>query len=284
MRQVATVGIVGSGVMASGIAELTTRAGFTTVVHCRRESAADDVLAAVAARLAKLVAKGTMTSDERDRAVGRLSAGTDEAALATCDLVVESVVEDLEVKRRVFAALDDVVQPDAVLASNTSTFPIVELAMTTKRPDLVCGLHFFNPAPVMRLVEVVRPITATDETIERVSAFAEACGKDVVHVKDEAGFVVNALLFPYLNNAVRLAERGTASVDDIDTAMRGGCNFPMGPFALLDLVGLDTSVAILDALHHEFGDPGYTPAPLLRRMVAAGRLGRKTRRGFFSYA
>jgi 3-hydroxybutyryl-CoA dehydrogenase len=284
MHEVTTVGIVGSGTMASGLAELTARAGFTTVVRTRRESAADEVLGSIGTRLGKQVAKGSLSEADRDATLARLSAGTGYEALSHCDLVIESVVEDIRVKRDVFGELDDVVQPDAILASNTSTFPVVELAMVTKRPDLVCGLHFFNPAPVMRLVEVVRPITASEATIERVTAFAEACGKDVVHVKDEAGFVVNALLFPYLNSAVRLAERGTASVADIDTAMRGGCNFPMGPFALLDLVGLDTSVAILEALQAEFGEPSYTPAPLLRRLVAAGRLGRKTQHGFFAYA
>jgi 3-hydroxybutyryl-CoA dehydrogenase len=155
--------------------------------------------------------------------------------------------------------------------------------MVTKRPEQVCGVHFFNPAPAMKLVEVVRPLTASDETIAAVIAFATTCGKDAVEVKDRAGFIVNALLFPYLNNAVRLAESGTASMESIDIAMRGGCNFPMGPFALLDLVGLDTSLAILDALYEEFRDPNYAAAPALRRLVSAGQLGRKTKRGFYQY-
>ena len=168
-------------------------------------------------------------------------------------------------------------KPEAILATNTSTLPVVELAMVTARPERVCGIHFFNPAPMMKLVEIVRPITASDETIGAAIGFATACGKDAVEVKDRAGFIVNALLFPYLNNAVRMWEQGTASMDDIDTAMKGGCNFPMGPFALLDLVGLDTSLAILDALYAEFRDPNYAAVPTLRRMVAAGRLGRKTK-------
>src|SRR5207342_136552 len=167
--------------------------------------------------------------------------------------------------------------------SNTSTFPVIELAMQTQRPDRVCGLHFFNPAPVMPLVEIVRPLTASDETIEAVRSFVLACQKEPVVVADRAGFVVNALLFPYLNNAVRMLERGTASMESIDIAMKGGCNFPMGPFALLDLVGLDTSLAILDALYDEFRDSNYAAVPTLRRMVAAGRLGRKTKNGFYSY-
>ena len=155
--------------------------------------------------------------------------------------------------------------------------------MATERPDRVCGIHFFNPAPVMKLVEVVRPLTASDDTIKTAMAFATACGKDAIEVADRAGFVVNALLFPYLNNAVRMLEHGTASTEDIDTAMQGGCNFPMGPFALLDLVGLDTSVSILDALYAEFRDPNYAAVPTLRRMVAAGHLGRKTKQGFYEY-
>jgi 3-hydroxybutyryl-CoA dehydrogenase len=198
--------------------------------------------------------------------------------------VIESVVEDLDVKKALFAELDDVVKEGAILATNTSTLPVVELAMVTTRPDRVCGVHFFNPAPMMSLVEVVRPMTASDDTIETAKAFAAACGKDPVEVKDRAGFIVNALLFPYLNNAVRMLEAGTASRDDIDTAMKGGCNFPMGPLALLDLVGLDTSLSILDALYDEFRDPNYAAMPLLRRMVTAGQLGRKTGAGFYDYS
>ena len=157
------------------------------------------------------------------------------------------------------------------------------MAVATQRPDRVCGIHFFNPAPMMKLVEVVRPLTASDDTIKSAMAFATACGKDAIEVTDRAGFVVNALLFPYLNNAVRMLEQGTASKEDIDTAMQGGCNFPMGPLALLDLVGLDTSLSILDALYAEFGDPNYAAVPTLRRMVAAGHLGRKTKQGFYAY-
>jgi 3-hydroxybutyryl-CoA dehydrogenase len=205
------------------------------------------------------------------------------ADLAEVDLVVESVVEDLEVKKEVFRELDRVCRPETILATNTSTLPVIDLAIATGRPERVCGLHFFTPAPVMTLVEIVRPLTADDDTIETARSFAQACGKDPVEVQDRAGFIVNALLFPYLNNAVRMLEQGTASMEDIDTAMRGGCNFPMGPFALLDLVGLDTSLAILDALYEEFHDPNYAAVPLLRRMVSAGRLGRKSGRGFYDY-
>ncbi len=197
--------------------------------------------------------------------------------------MLESVVEDMSVKRDLFTRLDDIVKPDAILATNTSTLPVVELAMATERPDKVVGIHFFNPAPMMSLVEVIAPLTAAPETVATARAFAETCGKDVVEVKDRAGFIVNALLFPYLNNAVRMLEAGTASRDDIDTAMKGGCNFPMGPLALLDLVGLDTSLSILDALYAEFRDPNYAAMPLLRRMVSAGQLGRKSGLGFYDY-
>jgi len=192
-------------------------------------------------------------------------------------------VEDLAVKKPLFAELDSVVKDSAILATNTSTLPVVDMAVATERPDRVCGVHFFNPAPAMALVEIVRPLTASDETIAAVTEFASACGKNPVQVKDQAGFIVNALLFPYLNNAVRLLENGTATAEDIDTAMKGGCNFPMGPLALLDLVGLDTSLSILDALYDEFRDPNYAAVPVLRRMVSAGQLGRKSGAGFYDY-
>ncbi len=278
------VGVLGSGIMGSGLAEVAAKAGCEVIVRSRSGASADALLAGLARNLERQVAKGKLTADEQADVLGRVSATDQLDALVECDLIIESVVEDLAVKKALFAELEHVVQSDAVFASNTSTLPIVELAVQTQRPDRVCGLHFFNPAPVMRLVEIVRPITASDQTIESVRAFAIACQKEPVEVADRAGFVVNALLFPYLNNAVRMLESGTASMEDIDTAMQGGCNFPMGPFALLDLVGLDTSLSILDALYDEFRDPNYAAVPLLRRMVSAGRLGRKSGQGFYSYA
>jgi len=278
------VGVLGSGIMGSGLAEVAAKAGCEVIVRSRSRASADALLAGLGRNLDRQVAKGKLTADEQADVLGRVS-GTDQLdALIECDLVIESVVEDLAVKKALFAELEEVVQPEAIFASNTSTLPIVELAVQTQRPDRVCGLHFFNPAPVMRLVEIVRPLTASDQTVESVRAFAIACQKEPVEVADRAGFVVNALLFPYLNNAVRMLESGTASMEGIDTAMQGGCNFPMGPFALLDLVGLDTSVSILDALYEEFRDPNYAAVPLLRRMVTAGRLGRKSGQGFYSYA
>jgi 3-hydroxybutyryl-CoA dehydrogenase len=283
MAEISTVGIVGSGIMGSGLAEVAARSGFQVVVRSRTRSGAEGVLAGVTTNLDRQVAKGKLESAERDAVVERIHPTDHLGRLADCDLVIESIVEDLATKRELFAELEQIVKPDGILATNTSTLPVVELAVATQRPDRVCGIHFFNPAPLMKLVEVVRPLTASDDTIKTAMGFATACGKDAIEVTDRAGFVVNALLFPYLNNAVRMLENGTASRDDIDTAMRGGCNFPMGPLALLDLVGLDTSVSILDALYAEFRDPNYAAVPTLRRMVAAGQLGRKTKQGFYSY-
>lgn len=280
---VRTVGIVGSGVMGSGLTEIIARSGYDVVVRSRTLDGAERVVATVEKNLDRQVDKGKLDADAAKEAVGRVHATDHIGELSRCDLVIESVVEDLAVKRKLFAELEQVVQPNGILATNTSTLPVVEMAMATQRPDRVCGIHFFNPVPMMSLVEIVRPITASDATIATARQFATTCGKDAVDVADRAGFVVNALLFPYLNNAIRMLERGTASRDDIDTAMQGGCNFPMGPFALLDLVGLDTSLAILEALSAEFADPNYAPATTLRRMVSAGRLGRKSGRGFYDY-
>lgn len=278
------VGILGSGIMGAGIAEVAAKSGHEVVLRSRKQDTADDMLATLEKSLTRQVDKGRLEADEKDAVLGRVTATSQMHALAHCDLVIESVVEDLQVKQHLFAELHDVCSAYTILATNTSTLPVIEMAMVTDRPDKVCGVHFFNPAPAMSLVEIVRPLTASDETIESVKAFAAACGKDPVEVKDRAGFIVNALLFPYLNNAVRMLENGTASREDIDTAMKGGCNFPMGPLALLDLVGLDTSLSILDALYEEFRDPNYAAVPLLRRMVAADRLGRKTGQGFYDYS
>jgi len=283
VHTIETVGIVGSGIMGAGLVEVAARSGRTVILRSRTQATADAAIAKVASGLARQVDKGRLETDERDAILGRIS-GTDELAdFAHCDLVIESVIEDIDIKKAVFAVLDTVVGPHAILATNTSTLPVVELAMATGRPDRVCGVHFFNPAPMMKLVEVIRPLTASDDTIATALDFATSCGKDAVEVVDRAGFIVNALLFPYLNNAIKMWEQGTASIADIDTAMQGGCNFPMGPFALLDLVGLDTSLAILDALHEEFGDANFMAATSLKRKVAAGQLGRKSGRGFLEY-
>ncbi|HEY4609910.1 MAG TPA: 3-hydroxyacyl-CoA dehydrogenase family protein [Ilumatobacteraceae bacterium] len=278
-----TVGIVGSGIMGSGLAEVIARAGYDVVVASRSWATADAVLQTIDGALAKAVERGKATADVHQQTMRRITAAEGLVALADCDLVIESVVEELDVKVALFGELDRVTKPAAILATNTSTLPVIDLALATSRPEQVCGIHFFNPAPLMKLVEVVRPLTACAETIDTSMAFVASCGKDGVEVKDHAGFIVNALLFPYLNNAVRMLERGTASIESIDTAMKGGCNFPMGPFALLDLVGIDTSVAILETIHESFGNPSDEPAATLREMIAAGHLGRKTKHGFYAY-
>jgi 3-hydroxybutyryl-CoA dehydrogenase len=277
------LGVVGSGIMGAGIAECAARAGYEVVLRSRRQDTAGAMLAVLERSLARRVDLGKMPPEERRTILSRVIATTDLEDLSECDLVIESIVEDLAAKQHLFAQLDRVCAERAILATNTSTLPVIELAMSTNRPDKVCGIHFFNPAPVMSVVEIVRPLTASDETVAACRAFAEGCGKQPVEVRDRAGFIVNALLFPYLNNAARMLDAGVASRDDIDAAMKGACGFPMGPLALLDLVGLDTSVAILDVLHRELGDPNFAPVPSLRRMVAAGWLGRKTGRGFYHY-
>ncbi len=278
------VGIVGSGIMGSGVAEVAAKAGIEVVLRSRKQETADKTVAGLEKSLNKQVEKGRLSEEDRDGALQRVTATSDLNELAACDLVLESVVEDLATKKELFNELDRICGEATILATNTSTLPVIEMAMETGRPNKVCGVHFFNPAPMMSLVEIVRPLTADDETIAEATAFAEACGKAPVQVKDQAGFIVNALLFPYLNNAVRLLENGVATREDIDEAMKGGCNFPMGPLALLDLVGLDTSLAIIEALYAEFRDPNYAPVPLLKRMVAAEQLGRKSGRGFYDYS
>ncbi|MBM3675258.1 MAG: 3-hydroxybutyryl-CoA dehydrogenase [Actinobacteria bacterium] len=277
------LGVVGSGIMGSGIAEVAAKAGIEVVLRSRQQHTADAMVASLEKSLAKQVGRGKLEEAEREAVLGRVRAVSDLGELADCDIVLESIVEDLATKKHLFNELDGIVKDTAILATNTSTLPVVEMAMETARPELVCGIHFFNPAPMMPLVEVVRAITTGDATVTTARGFAEMCGKNPVEVRDQAGFIVNALLFPYLNNAVRLYDAGVASRDDIDAAMQGGCNFPMGPLALLDLVGLDTSLAILEALYTEFKDPNYAPAPLLRRMVSADRLGRKSGAGFYDY-
>jgi 3-hydroxybutyryl-CoA dehydrogenase len=278
------VGILGSGIMGSGIAEVAAKTGHEVVLRSRKQESADAMVASLEKSLAKQVERGKLSEEESQTVRARVSATANLHDLADCDLVIESVVEDLAIKTELFKELDLVVKAGAILATNTSTLPVIDMAVVTDRPDRVVGVHFFNPAPMMSLVEIVRPLTASDETVATVTEFARTCGKDPVEVKDRAGFIVNALLFPYLNNAVRMLENGTASRDDIDTAMKGGCNFPMGPLALLDLVGLDTSLSILDALYAEFRDPNYAAVPALRRMVTAGQLGRKSGIGFYDYA
>jgi 3-hydroxybutyryl-CoA dehydrogenase len=269
--------------MGAGIAECAARAGYEVVLRARRQEAADAMVSQLGRSLSRRVDEGKMPPQDRLTILSRVIATSALEDLVNCDLVIESIVEQLEAKQELFAQLDRLCPEGVILATNTSTLSVVDLARVTGRPDKVCGIHFFNPAPVMNVVEIVRPVTASDETIIQCRAFVEGCGKQPVEVKDRAGFIVNALLFPYLNNAARMYESDVATRDDIDAAMKGGCGFPMGPLALLDLVGLDTSVAILEVLHRELGDPNYAPVECLQRLVAEGRLGRKTGGGFYDY-
>jgi len=278
-----TIGILGSGIMGAGIAEVFASAGHSVVLRSRTVESASDALRTLTANLEKQVQRGRLEAQRKIDILALCATTTQLEDLKDCDVVIESVVEDIETKIALFAELDSLLPPTTILASNTSTLPIIELARATQRPDKVCGIHFFNPATTMSLVEIVRPITSSDDTIQFAVALIESCGKTPVHVRDDAGFIVNALLFPYLNNAIKMYERGTATMSDIDTAMKGGCNFPMGPFALLDLVGLDTSLSILETLHKSSPRATDEPALLLRQLVSEGKLGRKTKNGFYSY-
>ncbi|MEV6418386.1 3-hydroxyacyl-CoA dehydrogenase family protein [Streptomyces sp. NPDC051662] len=283
-RSVRSVGVAGSGTMASGIAEVFAKAGYDVVLAARGPEKAASALSRIAKSLARSVDKGRLTAEARDGVLARITPAGSLDALSEVDLAVEAVAEELEVKRRLFATLDKVCRPGAVLATTTSSLPVIACARATSRPRDVVGMHFFNPAPAMKLVEVVRTVLTSDETVATVHAVSRAVGKHPVHCGDRAGFIVNALLFPYLNNAIKMVEEHYASLDDIDAAMRLGGGYPMGPFELLDVVGLDVSLAIERVLHRAFRDPGLAPAPLLEHLVAAGCLGRKTGRGFREYA
>jgi 3-hydroxybutyryl-CoA dehydrogenase len=282
-RPVARVGVVGTGTMATGIAEVFAKRGLDVVLRARSLEKAQASVAKVKKSLDKAVVKGKLSEEDAATALARITPVTDFEALADVDLVVEAVAEELSVKQAVFAALDEVVRPGAVLATTTSSLPVIECAAATSRPADVIGLHFFNPAPVMKLVEVVSTIATAPDVVATADAVCGAVGKHAVHCGDRAGFIVNALLFPYLNDAVKMLEAHYAGADDIDTAMKVGCGLPMGPFALLDVVGLDVSLAIQRTLYNEFREEGFAPAPLLEHLVTAGRLGRKTGKGFKDY-
>jgi 3-hydroxybutyryl-CoA dehydrogenase len=284
LSRVKRVGVVGCGQMGAGIAQVFVQAGFPVTVLESNSLLLEKGLARIAGQLARNVEKGKLTDQDRHLYLGRLAGTLDFAAFADCDLVIEAIVEQMEAKRQVFAALAGVVQPDAILASNTSSLAIMELAAGISRPERVVGMHFFNPVPVMPIIEVVRTIVTSDETVEVVRGVAAALGKQVVLAKDTPGFIVNLLLIPYLLDAVRACEHGTASRDDIDTAMKLGCGLPMGPLTLADFIGLDTVLYIADVLLGELHQEKYAAPPLLRRMVTAGMLGRKSGRGFYDYA
>ncbi|MEV4416369.1 3-hydroxybutyryl-CoA dehydrogenase [Catellatospora sp. NPDC049609] len=279
-RPVKTVGVVGSGTMATGIIEVFAKAGYEVLSVTRGAEKSAKACEKIKTSLNKGVVRGKLTEAERDAAIGRIVWSTNLDHLSEVDLVVEAVVEELSVKKALFASLDEICKPGTVLATTTSSLPVVECAMATQRPADVVGLHFFNPAPVMPLVEVVSTIRTSAATLDTANAVVAGLGKTAVGCADRAGFIVNALLFPYLNDAVKMLEASYATADDIDAAMKLGCGYPMGPFELLDVVGLDVSLAIQRELYLELREPGFAPAPLLEHLVTAGYLGRKTGRGF----
>ncbi|MDX6224040.1 MAG: 3-hydroxybutyryl-CoA dehydrogenase [Frankiales bacterium] len=283
VRTISRVGVVGTGTMATGIVEVCAKAGYDVVYRARGADKVAAVQSKIEASLDKAVARGKLEQADRDAALGRITGSVDLEALADCDLVIEAVVEELSVKRALFSALDEIVKPGAILATTTSSLPVIECATATQRPGDVVGIHFFNPATIMKLVEVVPTVRTSEDATATAKAFCEAVGKHPVTCGDRAGFIVNALLFPYLNDAVRMLEANYASVDDIDAAMEVGCGYPMGPFKLLDTVGLDVSLAIQRTLYLEFREPGFAPAPMLEHLVTAGYLGRKSQRGFRDY-
>jgi 3-hydroxybutyryl-CoA dehydrogenase len=282
-RDIATVGVVGTGIMATGIVEVFAKAGYDVVYVGRGHDKVAKVADSVERSLEKAVQRGKLEESARDEALSRLTGTTSLDDLATVDLVVEAIAEDLKVKTALFENLDEICKPGCVLATTTSSLPVIALARATQRPQDVVGMHFFNPAQVMKLVEVVSTVSTSDEVAETARAIAGKVGKVAVSCGDRAGFIVNALLFPYLNDAVKMLEAHYASADDIDTAMKYGCALPMGPFELLDVVGNDVSLAIQRELYLEFREPGFAPAPLLEHLVTAGYLGRKTKRGFRDY-
>ncbi|MFE6501323.1 3-hydroxyacyl-CoA dehydrogenase family protein [Kitasatospora sp. NPDC057738] len=283
-RPVRTVGVCGSGTMATGIAEVFAKAGHPVLLAARSQEKAEKAKAQLAKSLERSVAKGRLSAGARDAALALVTPVGQYAELAEVDLVVEAVAEDLAVKRELFATLDKIVRPGAVLATTTSSLPVISCATATSRPQDVIGMHFFNPAPAMKLVEVVSTVLTAPDVTATVLELTTGVRKHPVECGDRAGFIVNALLFPYLNDAVRMLQEHYATVDDIDTAMKLGCGYPMGPFELLDVVGLDVSLTIEQVLHQEFREPGLAAAPLLEHLVAAGCLGRKTGRGFRDHA
>ena len=282
-EDVRSIGVVGCGLMGSGIVEVAARAGQRVVYLEATEELVHAGRARIERSLDKAVERGKLEGRERDDVLGRIAGTTDLGAFGDVELVIEAATEDRDTKLEVFRRLADVTKPEVVLASNTSSIPIVDLASATDCPDKVLGLHFFNPVPVMGVVEIVQAITTSEETIAFGRGYCEALGKATVLSKDRAGFIVNTLLIPYLNHAIGMVEEGFASPEDVDAAIHLGLNHPMGPLALADLIGLDTCLQIANVLYDEFKDPRFAPPPMLRRLVAAGHLGRKSGRGFYPY-
>jgi len=283
-EDVQKVGVIGCGIMGSGIVEVCAKAGADVTYVEVSDEKAERGKASIEKSLGKAVDRGKIPAEDRDAALGRITSSTDLGELADMDLVIEAATENLETKLEIFRTLDKVTRPEIILATNTSSLPIIQMAMVTERPDKVIGTHFFNPPPVMKLLEVIRAITTSDETVDFVKGFSERLGKTTVMAKDRAGFIVNYLLTYYLNSAIRMLDEEFATKEDIDTAVKLGLSHPLGPFELLDLIGLDTMMAVAEVLYDEFRDPDVAPPPLARRMVQAGFLGRKTGKGFYDYS
>ncbi len=280
---ITTVGVLGCGLMGAGIAQVSAAAGYRTLVREVDPALLARGLGRIEKFLAGGVEKGKVAPADRDRTLANLSGTTDLADLAPCDLIIEAIVENIDEKAASYRTLDDLLRAHAIICSNTSSLCITELAARTKRPDRFAGLHFFNPVPLMKLVEVIRGLTTSEETYREVFAFAGSLGKDPISAPDKPGFIVNRLLVPYLLDAVRAFEHGLGTIEDIDKGMMLGCGYPMGPFTLLDFVGLDTTYYIANIMFEEYREPAYAPPPLLKRMVLAGRLGKKSGRGFYTY-
>jgi 3-hydroxybutyryl-CoA dehydrogenase len=277
------LGVVGGGLMGSGIAEVASRSGLRTIIREPEEALLDAARRRIERSMSSAVRRGKLTEDEQQQALGLITFVTDFEAMADCEVVVEAVPERLELKRDIFQALDAACRPGTILASNTSSIPIAELAGATSRPEHVLGLHFFSPVPVMSLLELVRALRTSDEAVAVGKSLGEQLGKQVIQTKDRAGFIVNMLLIPYLVAAIRMFEEGFATREDIDAGMRLGCAHPMGPLQLADFIGLDVTYEVCNSLFEEFKDPAYAPPPLLKRMLAAGMLGRKSNLGFYPY-
>ncbi|MCO6451039.1 MAG: 3-hydroxybutyryl-CoA dehydrogenase [Caldilineales bacterium] len=278
-----TIGVIGCGLMGSGIVEVAAKSGFDVIVGELNQEFLDTGMARIHKSLERAQSKGKLTEKEASAALARMSGTIKSEDFAPADLVIEAVTEDLELKQRIFSRLDQVTQPDVILASNTSSISIAAIAAATNRPDKVLGMHFFNPVPVMALLELVRGSLTSDETLATAQAFGERLGKTTVVAKDSPGFIVNRLLIPYIVDAIGLYEAGLASKEDIDAGVKLGLAHPMGPLTLADLVGLDTTLAVADVLYEEYGEPRFKAPPLLRQMVTAGLLGRKSGRGFYDY-
>ncbi|HEY5610256.1 MAG TPA: 3-hydroxybutyryl-CoA dehydrogenase [Thermoanaerobaculia bacterium] len=284
MSNIKKVGVLGCGLMGSGIAQIAAQAGYETVVREVEQKFVDKGFAGIDKSLAKFVEKGKMSADDKTACLGRLRGTTKLDDLADCDIVIEAIIENAELKKTTYAELDTIVKKDAIFASNTSSLTITELSMATARPKQFVGLHFFNPVPLMKLVEVVRTILTSDEAFNAAMAFGRSLGKDVVAARDNSGFIVNRLLVPYLLDAIRAYEEGVGSIEDIDKGMVLGCGYPMGPFTLLDFVGIDTTYYITQVMFDEYRERRFAAPPLLRKMVLAGRFGRKSGAGFYDYS